>query len=212
MRVSLAAVAACCVFVAVGMVAESHHRQVMRAAARAQDRAASLEHQLHKEREACARTREQLAAVVASRPTECVATAVQRQQPGSSIRAPASPLASGTARAEVRDALLAMSQTLVADGASPASNGSAASEFTVARFVLHEALGAEEPSWCSCPPAPDLTKLCSALQGRVASSRGGEHVAASASVEADALRRSLLEANARAQEASERAIEAAART
>jgi len=108
------------------------------------------------------------------------------------------------ARVEVRLALLEATRA----GAAPAlSNQQHSSDLVaLARFELREALAAEDSGWCNCPTL-NITQLCRAL-GTPRDS--WEREAARSRDEADGLRLALLEANARAQEASERAIEAAA--
>ena len=100
---------------------------------------------------------------------------------------------SASARAEARAALAAAARdgATAADGASAA----AAAELEGARFLLREALATEEQSWCSCPPLPNVTLLCA-----------GALRAGAAADEVESLRRAVVQANARAQQASEQAV------
>ena len=113
----------------------------------------------------------------------------------------------GAARAAMREQLL---EAALAGGATSMQAGMTdaqrqADRAEWARFELREALAAENPGWCACPPAPNVTQLCRALMAPVDGS--WEREAARARTEVDALRLAVLEANARAQEASERALQ-----
>jgi hypothetical protein len=115
----------------------------------------------------------------------------------------------GAARAAMREQLLeaalAGGATSMLAGMTDAQRQADRAEW--ARFELREALAAENPGWCACPPAPNVTQLCRALMAPVDGS--WEREAARARTEVDALRLAVLEANARAQEASERALQTA---
>lgn len=190
LRCCAAALGACCLVVLVGMVAENRHRQVAHAAARAQDKVASLERALDAERA-------KAAAALAARPP-CARPASSLQVNGMT------PLAPLAVHAEVRAAVRAAADGSDGDGDTSAATSS---EREAARAALREALAAEVPGWCGCPPLPNITLLC---QAAVHAGGGCVRAAASARAEADALRQAVLEANARAQQASDAAVEALA--
>ena len=109
-------------------------------------------------------------------------------------------------------------------GAAQSATGRArASELNLARVALGEALAAEQPGWCRCPPPPNLTEVCASLlmaPSSMADADGGdgrttavtcEQRVLRARSEVDALRSAVLEANARSQEASAASILKAAR-
>jgi hypothetical protein len=189
-------VGACCMLGVVGIVAENRHRQLARAAARAQERVAALELALQAERR---RTGE------ACPPAPAAELERVRAAPPTADRDALTMATAAAARAEARAALLA-----AARGGGPGEDAApvtAVEALGAARTVLREALAAEEPGWCACPPLPNVTQLC-----RAAGQSGGSCAeAASVRAEVDALRLALLEANARAQQASEAAVEATAR-
>lgn len=118
------------------------------------------------------------------------------------------------ARIEMREALLRASRAgsateAVAAATAVSAQGATAApgdaELEAARFLLREAIATENPGWCHCPPAPNVTRLCAALSPPTLGAC--ELRVASARSEADSLRSALLEANSRALEASERAAE-----
>ena len=170
----------------VGMLTGSYQRQLAAAAAQAQDRMLTLERILAQERAALAAERGLRASE-----RECCASHVAPD----ALRA--------AARAEVRDALLQASRAAAGPAAGEHERLSAQGE--LAAVELREAAAAEDPGWCRCPALPNITRLCQALAPPLAG--GARAEAARARAEVDALRGALTEANLRAQEAEERALE-----
>ena len=175
-----------------GIFIDHRHRQLTAAVARAHDKVLGLENALRTEREARTRAEKCQTPSLTSAAAEVPATA--KTPNVADIRE--------AARIEVRKALLdAAGEGRIAVDMSTAG-------IEAARFAMHEALAAEEPGWCSCPPPPNVTRLCAALSPPPSTC---ELRATSARAEADAMRQALLEANVRATEASENLVEAAAR-
>jgi len=203
----------------------SHNRQLALAAARATERVTYLEQQLTTEREARDRERRSCTDAAASLskssspPPPPSASPPPHPFPPPPTPPPPPPppppsplpleVVQGAARAAMREQLLeaalAGGATSMLAGMTDAQRQADRAEW--ARFELREALAAENPGWCACPPAPNVTQLCRALMAPVDGS--WEREAARARAEVDALRLAVLEANARAQEASERALQTA---
>lgn len=195
--------------------ANHRHNQLVLASAKAQERILYLERKLlqaerdaHKAHEPCA------PCAPAALTGVTIEGASQRSIPPPPSPAPASDASVSldavreAARAEMRATLLQAS----AAGPQALSETTASStpaELTAwARFALDEALAADEPGWCRCPPPPNVTQLCRTVFGPPAS--GWEVEAGRARAEADALREAVLAANAHVQEMHERLVEARA--
>ena len=165
-----------------GIFAGNRHRQLVRAVADAHERLQALEHTLQAEREARQRACSETGAVTAP-PT---------------VAAPPLAAVREAARAAMRDALRQASKFAATQ--LPESHFEAtADKAEHAQFLLREALAVEDAGWCSCPPPPNVTRLCRAL-----APSGGtwEREAASARAEVEILRYAVLEANARAADCS----------
>ncbi len=208
MRMMSSTVGLLCATGAIMLLAANSQRQMSTAAARAQKRVQALERSLEAQHRIVAQLRAACAeGSSAAAPTASVPSpSVERRQP---------PAAAGTltlaevraaARAEVREALANASRALASAANRPpigeAERLDAAIE--LARFEVREAVAAEDPGWCVCPPPPNVTQLCLALAPPAA---GWEAEARRARAEADSLRLAVLDANARAQGASERELE-----
>ena len=224
-----------CVVGSLFTIVGSYNRQLALAAARATERVTYLEQQLATEREARDRERRSCTDAAASLsksssppppppppppPQSAPPPPPPSPPPPTPLPPPPPPpppppspfpleVVQGAARAAMREQLL---EAALAGGATSMQAGMTdaqrqADRAEWARFELREALAAENPGWCACPPAPNVTQLCRALMAPVDGS--WEREAARARAEVDALRLAVLEANARAQEASERAVQAA---
>lgn len=194
------------------IIATSYHRQLALAAERASERVHYLERELAIEREARSRERRSCAHSAASvvPPPPPPPHPPQLNSPPPPLPSPSPPttppleLVREAARMAMREQLLEAARS----GLSPLSTSHAgmraADMIEWARFEVHEALAAEDPGWCRCPPPPNVTQLCRALYAPAEGS--WEREAARARAEVESLRLSLLEASARAQEANELAL------
>lgn len=228
----LLVVAACCLLGVVGMYGFQAHRQMQLALTRTQDKLALAERTLAQERLARSSVEERLRVATLGCPANGggrlskhahempTASRLDAESATSSLERIRS-----VALREMREALLQaskaaagaiavgmpMTAAAVMDAAVPPSSGAPiaaeAAELEAAQYALREALAAEAPGWCSCPPPPNMTLLCSAL----APPQVGEceQRVASARAEAQALRSALLEANARVNEVTDSRIEEA---
>ena len=184
--------AVCLLGIVCALLIGSYHRQLAFAASRAQERLAAVERGLKAEREARLRAESRL----------CPDATNLQQQPQTP------PPSTEAIRQEARNAMRKLLLQVAQDGTSVLTAEEAEdNQVEWARFELREALAAEDPGWCSCPPPPNITKLCRAL---LPHTDRWELEAVRAQAEANSLRRAILEANARAQEASERALQAVA--
>ena len=181
MRLSFPYLAACVVaaLCAASLLGGGGHRQLAAAAARAQERAFTLERALAAER--AARQRE----------SKCCAAAMTQD----AIRA--------AARAEVREILLHAARTAAGPPAGEPERLSSLGE--LARWEYAEAQAEEDPGWCRCPRAPNITALCRALGPAPV---GWEAEALRCRGDVASCRSAVAEANLHAQEADERAAEA----
>ena len=170
-----------CIFV------DHRHRQLTAAVAHARDKVLGLENALRTEHAARKKAEER----------SCSMT--------SAVGAPTPAAIREAARFEMRKALLHASQA--GDGAGSIALDMSTVGLEAARFTMQEALAAEEPGWCNCPPPPNVTRLCAALNPSPSTC---ELRATSARAEADAMRQAVLHANMRSTEASEKLVEAAA--
>ena len=181
---------ACCAFGVLGVFSCNRHW----AASDARSRLLALERQLQVEREARAS---------GSGSWSCASTRIADAKALSSLAEGSVTVSSAALRAaaiaELRIALLQASQNL-ASALSPSIEELAAGELEHARFELREALASEDPGWCSCPPPPNITRLCMALVPTLSE-------ASTAPAELESLRAAVLEANARAADANERATQ-----
>lgn len=217
---------ACCLLGVLGMYSFQKYRQLQLVLTRTQDRLSFIERTFGQERDARSSAEARLRVCLTdgsihdSSPS-AASKHIRRTPPTANSESGATSLAHirDVARTEMREALLRASHaaagalgtptsaTAVVDASAPALSEAAEATLEAARFSLREALAAEAPGWCSCPPPPNITLLCSALAPPVVSAC--EHRVSSARAEIELLRSALLEANARANEANDRAIEAA---
>ena len=127
----------------------------------------------------------------------CPRPHIEQSQPADSL--PTLEAVRAASRAEMREELVRAAARAAAGGSAIGEAERLSAQAELARHEAREARAAEEPGWCSCPAPPDLAQLCGAL----APASSWEREAHRARAEADALRAAALEANLRADAASE---------
>ena len=182
----------------------SYHRQLAVAATRASDRVNHLEQLLKSERDARRRDQQlcaDQAAEAARRPPPPPPRPPPKPPPPPPPPPPPAPtpieLVQEAARMAMRQELAeAARHGLTIPSLDAAQQQDAKLEW--AHFELREALAADDPGWCRCPPPPNVTKLCHALGILTADG--------TMSSEVNALRSAVMEANARVQEANDEVV------
>lgn len=147
--------------VAVTFFGLQQYSQLVRAAARAQERIATLERELR---------RQTVRAEQAQVEARALSDRLSRGQPA--CDASAASLAPAAVRASVRDALRHLSEDGPRDEAAGAG-GLLADHAELVRVELAEGLHLEDSGWCRCPALPDLPRLCRAVATLGRAQEGG---------------------------------------